>query len=187
MSTYKSLGGPSAGLVLTSDETLAQTIDAIAFPGLTANFDVAKTAALAITLADWMTFGAEYATAMIDSAITLARGLDDRGVPVFTTSEGPTQSHALALDVRSWGGGHPTALHLRRANLLTSTIGLPSGLDDGLRIGVNEIVRWGAGPDDMDPLAELMGRALGSDHPESMAADVSAFRRRFPTLHYIHC
>ena len=53
MSAYKSLAGPPSGLVVTNDAELAERIDAIAFPGLTANFDVAKSAALAITLLDW--------------------------------------------------------------------------------------------------------------------------------------
>src|SRR5262245_5812863 len=37
MSTYKSLGGPPSGLILTNESGLAQRIDAIAYPGLTAN------------------------------------------------------------------------------------------------------------------------------------------------------
>ena len=49
-STYKSLGGPAGGLVVTNDSKLAQRLDEIAYPGLTANFDAAKTAALGITL-----------------------------------------------------------------------------------------------------------------------------------------
>ena len=52
-STYKSLGGPAAGLIVTNEDAIAQRLDAISFPGLTANFDVAKSAALAITLLDW--------------------------------------------------------------------------------------------------------------------------------------
>ena len=52
MSTYKSLGGPAGGLLVTSDATLAERLDVIAFPGLTANFDAAKSAALAITMLD---------------------------------------------------------------------------------------------------------------------------------------
>jgi len=39
MSTYKSLGGPAGGLLLTNDAELAEKVDAIAYPGLTANFD----------------------------------------------------------------------------------------------------------------------------------------------------
>ncbi len=51
MSTYKSLGGPAGGLIVTREAEIAERLDRIAFPGMTANFDAAKSAALAITLA----------------------------------------------------------------------------------------------------------------------------------------
>ena len=57
MSTYKSLGGPPSGLIVTNEPELAKRLDAIAFPGLTANFDAAKSASLAITLLDWKEHG----------------------------------------------------------------------------------------------------------------------------------
>ena len=50
MSTYKSLGGPPGGLFVTRDAEIAERLDAIAFPGMTANFDAAKAAALASRL-----------------------------------------------------------------------------------------------------------------------------------------
>lgn len=53
MSTYKSLGGPAGGLLLANDAELAERIEAIAYPGLTANFDAGRTAALAQTMLDW--------------------------------------------------------------------------------------------------------------------------------------
>ncbi|MBO6512260.1 MAG: aminotransferase class I/II-fold pyridoxal phosphate-dependent enzyme, partial [Roseibium sp.] len=65
MSTYKSLGGPAGGLIVTNEADLSEKLDAIAFPGLTANFDVAKTAALAMSLLDWRDFGPAYAEAMV--------------------------------------------------------------------------------------------------------------------------
>ena len=61
MSTYKSLGGPPSGLIVTNDAAVAQRLDAIAYPGLTANFDAAKSAALAMTLLDWKVHGKAYA------------------------------------------------------------------------------------------------------------------------------
>jgi glycine hydroxymethyltransferase len=67
-STYKSLGGLAGGAVLTNDAELAERIDKIAFPGLTANFDIAKSAALAVTMLDWKVAGKAYAAAMIASA-----------------------------------------------------------------------------------------------------------------------
>ena len=186
MSTYKSLGGPTAGLIMTTDERLAERIEAIAFPGLTANFDAGNTAALAITLLDWVEHGSAYAEAMTAAATALASALSVRGVPVAQFGGVHTKSHAFALDVRRFGGGQATAELLRKANLLTSAIGLPTGPDDGLRVGLNELVRWGATTADMEPLADLIATALLSEAPETVADDVTAFRSRFSTLHYIN-
>ena len=81
MSTYKSLGGPAGGIVLTNRADLASRVDAIAYPGLTANFDVGVTAALAITLLDWLAVGPAYATAMVDNAVALAANWNDATFP----------------------------------------------------------------------------------------------------------
>ncbi|MEM9652701.1 MAG: aminotransferase class I/II-fold pyridoxal phosphate-dependent enzyme [Actinomycetota bacterium] len=184
MSTYKSLGGPTAGLIMTTDPSLAERIEAIAFPGLTANFDAGNTAALALTLADWLEYGVAYAEAMTAAAAVLAAALADRGVPVARFDAVHTRSHAFAIDVRAFGGGQATAERLRSANLLTSAIGLPSGPDDGLRVGTNELVRWGATATDMAPLADLIAAALAAGDPSEVAADVTAFRSRFTEVQY---
>ena len=180
MSTYKSLGGPPAGLIVTNEASIAESLDAIAYPGLTANFDAAKSAALAITLLDWKAHGPAYADEMIACAQQLAASLSNRGVPVYGDG---TQSHAFAVDATEWGGGHEAAKRLRRANLLTCAIGLPTSLDAGLRIGTNEIVRWGMTSSDMDELAELI--AAGLADPTATAPDVTAMRSRFRTLHHL--
>ncbi|MEZ5878998.1 MAG: aminotransferase class I/II-fold pyridoxal phosphate-dependent enzyme [Tepidamorphaceae bacterium] len=65
MSTYKSLGGPAGGLIVSNDAEIAEKLDRIAFPGMTANFDAAKSAALAVTMLDWRDFGEAYAKEMI--------------------------------------------------------------------------------------------------------------------------
>ena len=83
MSTYKSLGGPASGLIVTNDADIARKLDAIAFPGMTANFDAAKSASLAITLLDWKVHGRAYASAMVRTAKALAEALAERGLPVF--------------------------------------------------------------------------------------------------------
>ena len=190
MSTYKSLGGPPSGLIVTNEPDLAEQIDAIAFPGLTANFDAAKSASLAVALLDWKVHGNAYARTMAETALALARALDGRGVPVFAREQGFTTSHQFAIEAASYGGGQAAAKRLRRANILTCGIGLPSapveGDVNGLRIGTPEIVRWGMTPEHMDELAVLLARALGGDEePETVAAEVTAFRGRFSELHFV--
>ncbi|CAN5709778.1 serine hydroxymethyltransferase [soil metagenome] len=182
MSTYKSLGGPPAGLVLTDDEALAQRIDAIAYPGLTANFDVGNTAALALTLLDWIDDGPAYAATMASTAAALADALQGQDIPVFTTPDGPTSSHQFAVHADRWGGGQATAQKLRQANILASGIGLPAG--EGLRLGTPEAVRWGMTPADMPELADLVTAALEGD-PTTVAPKITRFRGRFTSLHYV--
>jgi glycine hydroxymethyltransferase len=189
MSTYKSLGGPAGGLVVTNDAKLAEKLDHIAFPGLTANFDVAKSAALAVTLLDWREFGSGYAKAMADTAQALARALDERGVPVFKTRNGLTRSHQFAIKARSFGGGQTVSAKLREANVLSCGIGLPEASVDGdmngLRLGTPEIVRWGMGPEHMPELAGLIAEALVGNDPATIAARVSQFRQRFDRLAFV--
>ncbi|WP_026534678.1 serine hydroxymethyltransferase [Arthrobacter sp. H14] len=189
MSTYKSLGGPPSGLAVTDDDELAQRLDVIAFPGLTANFDAGKTAALAVTMVDWKVAGADYARAMIDTAQALAAELADRSVEIFAAGRGGTTSHQFGIPAASYGGGQQVAHRLRKANLLACGIGLPAPLVEGdmngLRIGTPEIVRRGMRPADMPELAGFIARGLdpGTD-PEQVAPEVSAWRKQFDSIHF---
>lgn len=186
MSTYKSLGGPPSGLIVTNDADLARRIDAIAYPGLTANFDAGKTAALALTLLDWKVHGRAYARAMADTALALGRALADRGLSVFARDRGITTSQQFAIEAAAYGGGQAAARLLRRSNILACGIGLPidavAGDANGLRLGTPEIVRWGMTPRDMPELAGLIAAGLEG---REVAADVTAFRGRFRRLHYM--
>ena len=191
MSTYKSLGGPAGGLVLTNDAALAERLDRIAFPGMTANFDAAKSAALAITLLDWKDHGRAYAAKMVTTAKALAESLTERGIPVFTTGQGATSSHQFAIVAAEFGGGQTAAKTLRKANILACGIGLPidpvEGDMNGLRFGTPEIVRWGMTERDMPELAALIARALRSNaDSEALAAEVTNFRQRFRQLHFVN-
>ncbi|MEP4649638.1 MAG: aminotransferase class I/II-fold pyridoxal phosphate-dependent enzyme [Ilumatobacter sp.] len=183
MSTYKSLGGPAGGIVFTNRADLADRLDAIAYPGLTANFDVAVTTALAITLLDWLDVGADYAHAMTANAEALAAALDDLAVPVHTVGGVHTRSHQLVVDARRWGGGGEAAVRLRRGNLLASAIGLPGDEAAGLRFGTPEITRIGMTTTDMPELAALI--ASGLRDPDAVAGPTSELRRRFDTVHFV--
>lgn len=189
MSTYKSLGGPPGGLVVSNDAALAERLDAIAYPGLTANFDAGKVAALAVTLVDWKRHGPAYAQAMCETAQALAQALHRLGLPVYAIDQGATTSHQFALEAARWGGGQAAAKRMALAGLLACGIGLPiapvAGDINGLRLGVPEIVRLGMKPAHMEELASLIVRALG-DRPEQVSPDVEAFRQRFRELHFIN-
>lgn len=189
MSTYKSLGGPAGGLIVTNDADMAERLDAIAFPGMTANFDAAKSAALAMTLLDWRDHGAEYAQDMIDVARALAHALADKGIPIFAGEKGGTTSHQFAIEAAGFGGGQMAAKKLRDAGFLTCGIGLPitevEGDLNGLRIGTPEIVRFGVKVQHVPALTDLIARALVANDPATLAAETAALRQTFQKLHYV--
>jgi glycine hydroxymethyltransferase len=189
MSSYKSLGGPPGGLIVGTDAALFERIDAIAYPGLTANFDAGRVAALALGLLDWKAHGRGYARAMQVTACALAQALvDDHRLPVFARERGATDSHQFAIEAARWGGGQAAARKLEAARLLACGIGLP--IDDvpgdvnGLRLGTPEIVRLGFGPEHMRELAALIASALDA-RPQPEAT--TALRQRVATgpLRYV--
>lgn len=141
MSTYKSLGGPAGGLIVSNDAEIAKALDSIAFPGMTANFDVAKSAALAVTLLDWRDHGRAYASEMIAMAKSLAAALEAEGLPLFKTADGITMSHQFALCAAPYCGGQAASKLLRKNGFLACGIGLPipavEGDMNGLRIGTD--------------------------------------------------
>ena len=189
MSTYKSLGGPAGGLIVTNDAMIAERLDAIAFPGMTANFDAAKSAALAITLLDWVEHGAAYAKAMVDLAQALAQELEAHDLAVFRTAKGATSSHQFAIEAAAFGGGQAAARTLRRAGFLASGIGLPvapvAGDMNGLRIGTPELSRRGVTPEHAPKLADLIAEALRADDPADIAHRTAAFRAQFRGFHHM--
>ncbi len=189
MSTYKSLGGPAGGLIVSNDADMAERLDAIAFPGLTANFDAAKSAALAVSLLDWRACGTAYAAQMIDVARALAAALIAEGLPVFAAPQGGTRSHQFAIEAAEFGGGQAASKTLRKAGFLACGIGLPiadvPGDMNGLRIGTPELVRWGMTPDHAPRLAGLIAKGLRSDDPAGLLPEVSAFRQEFDQMHYV--
>lgn len=187
MSTYKSLGGPAGGLIVSNDADIIERLDNIAFPGMTANFDAAKSAALAVTMLDWRDFGDRYAAEMVAVAQSLAIALDSEGLPVFSGRGKFTDSHQFALLAEEFGGGQAAAKTLEKAGFLACGIGLPVppvlGDMNGLRIGTPELVRWGMTPEHTERLAKLISAGL-SGH--DTAEEVAQWRRSFSTLRFVH-
>lgn len=190
MSTYKSLGGPAGGLIVSNDAEIVERLDAIAFPGLTANFDAAKSAALAMTMLDWRDHGQAYAAEMIHLAQALAAALVAEGVPVFEGAEGHTSSHQFAVKAAAYGGGQAASKTLRKSGFLACGIGLPiapvEGDMNGLRIGTPELVRWGMTAADAPRLAQLIARGLVANDPGALTTEVADWRAGFDQLHFIN-
>jgi glycine hydroxymethyltransferase len=191
-STYKAFGGPPSGMILSNSAELAARLDQIAFPGLTANFDLARTAAMVMATLDLLEHGPAYAMTCLANAAALAEALADKGVRVHKVAErdGFTASQHVAVQAHPYGGGDRASNVMARANILASSIGLPIATlkDDanGIRLGTQEITRWGMKPADMPDVARLMACVLErGETPEQVRPDVIALRQQFQNLHFV--
>jgi glycine hydroxymethyltransferase len=190
-STYKTLGGPPGGLVVTNDPEIARRLDAVAYPGMTANFDCARVAALGVAAAELLEFGAAYARDCLANARALALALAADGFEVVAAAQGFTRSHHIAVDVHGLGGGAPVARRLEGANIILSKFilprdaGGPADRMSGLRLGLQEVTRRGVGADEMPRIARFLRRVvLEGEDPAVVGAEVRALRQRYGKVHY---
>src|SRR5690349_14725139 len=111
-STYKSFGGPPGGAIVTNDEALAERVATAVYPGLTANYDVARLPGLIAAALEHEQAAGAYADQCMANAAALAGGLAAAGLPVLGAARGFTASHHVAVDARPYGGGKAAALAL---------------------------------------------------------------------------
>jgi glycine hydroxymethyltransferase len=184
-STYKSFGGPAGGVIVGDDAELMERVSRAVYPGLTANYDLARLLPLGAAAVARADAAGAYADACIANARVLAAGLAAAGLPVLGGAPEFTDTHHVAVDVRALGGGTAVARRLAHRNLLLSEIGCPAadGPDPAgaIRIGTQTLTTLGFGPVDMVDIADVLAKAVadGADDPR-LRARVRAIRRRRP-------
>lgn len=190
-STHKTLPGPQHGILLANTEApdVTKRLASAAFPGVTSNHHLHTMAALAVSLAEHLAFGREYARQTVANARALAAALHERGFDVLGEPLGFTRSHTVAVRVTREGGGEAVARRLSDSGVITNKNLLPGDTSpkhpQGIRLGSPEVTRLGMREPEMVRIAELMDELLhqGRD-PASVATSVAEFKQRFTTLQY---
>ncbi len=190
-STHKTLPGPQHGIVLAEgvDDELAGRLRSGAFPGVTSNHHLHAMAALAVSLAEHLAFGREYAAKTVANARALAQALHDRGFDVLGERLGFTRSHTIAVRVEAEGGGAEVARRLAEAGVITNKNLLPGDRSPkrpgGIRLGTPEVTHLGMGEREMERIAELLHDLLHRGRPgEEIRARAAELKSEFSTLRY---
>ena len=188
-STHKTFFGSQRGVILSNqDDTEWRKIDKGAFPGSSSNHHLETLVALALSTYEMQEFGVEYARQVVANAKHLARSLHDRGFKVQAEEFGFTESHQVAIDMSSFGGGDAAARDLKDNRIIINMNLLPfEALDRvtnpaGVRIGVQEMTRVGMKEPEMDRIAELFRRCLMDK--KFVGDEVKEFRSGFQEVHY---
>ncbi|RLE42035.1 serine hydroxymethyltransferase, partial [Candidatus Woesearchaeota archaeon] len=113
------------------------------------------------------------------------------GFKVLGEKKGFTESHQVVLDVKEFGGGAPVAELLEKANIITNKNMIPGDTPEmvkrpsGLRLGTQELTRWGMREGEMEQIAEFFKRIIiDGERPEKVRGEVKEFRQNYLKIHY---
>ena len=162
------------------------SVDRGVMPGSSSSHQLHTLPGMLIAIREMAQFGREYAAQTVANAKALGQALTDEGVSVEAKEFGFTESHQLAINVTNFGIAKELARSLSdKNNIITNYNMLPGDKDaknpTGLRIGVQEMTRYGMKEDEMGELADLMKAGLQG---KIVKDEVIKLRSRFTDVHF---
>lgn len=192
-STHKTFFGPQRGVIasnITKESPLSKLwvdIKGRAFPGSTSNHHLGTLLALLMAAYEMNAFKEEYQPDVRKNARAFARALKSEGIDVEgDQADGFTETHQVVIRVRKYGTGNEIAQRLEKNNIITNYQALPddeSFLEaSGIRMGVQEMTRFGMKQQDFKTLAEYIADVIirNADVNEK----VKKFREQFLQMYY---
>jgi glycine hydroxymethyltransferase len=190
-STHKTFPGPQRGIILADLDAEGErkywpAADRGVFPGSSSNHHLHTLPALLVAIREMQHYAVTYATHIVQNAKALGQALEDEGIAVEARDFGFTASHQLAVNVSHYGGGGVVAQRLEANDIIVNYNLLPFDTDprspSGLRLGVQEITRYGMREGDVQRLAVLISEAIKGKQVQEA---VHVLRTEFQTLHYV--
>ncbi|QXJ33211.1 serine hydroxymethyltransferase [Saccharolobus shibatae] len=166
VSTHKTFPGPQGGAIFSDGSEVFKQVSRTIFPWFVSNHHLHRLPATAVTAIEMKYFGESYANQITRNSKALAEALAERGFKVIGENLGYTKSHQVAVDVRQFGGGNKIAKLLEDANIIVNKNLLPydkpENVSDpsGLRIGVQEMTRYGMKESEMEEIAEFFKKVI---------------------------
>ncbi len=191
-STHKTFFGPQRGVIAsnmsegTECDELWEAIVRRVFPGSVSNHHLGTLVGLLLAAYEMNAYKLDYQKVVIANAKAFARSLKDRGLTVEGDPRiGYTETHQVIVRV-GYGKGPLMAERLEENNIIVNYQGAPD--DEAfttascLRMGVQEMTRFGMKEGDFGQLAEYMSQVILHDRP--VAKEVSQFRKKFTQMKY---
>ncbi len=187
-STHKTFFGPQRGVVAGNFpkgsplRNLWLDIVSRAFPGSTSNHHLGTLLALLVASYEMNEFKQEYQQQVRLNAKAFARALKEKGIKVEgDESEGFTNTHQVLIRVKSYGNAQAIARRLEENNILTNYQALPEDETfleaSGIRMGVQEMTRFGMKEDDFDVLSGYIAEVIVGKR--NVKEEVREFRKNF--------
>jgi len=192
-STHKTFFGPQRGVIaskITKDSPFSKLwieIKSRAFPGSTSNHHLGTLLALLMATYEMNAFKKEYQSQVISNAKAFARALKDCGIDVEgDEKDGFTETHQVVIRVKKYGSGNELARRLEDNNIITNYQALPDDESflsaSGIRMGVQEMTRFGMEEKDFGSLAQFIADVIIRN--KNVKEEVKKFRSQFLVMKY---
>ena len=191
-STHKTFFGPQRGVIGsnmeegTEYEDLWEAIVRRVFPGSVSNHHLGTLLGLLMAAYEMNAFKSDYQKAILSNARAFAKALKDQGLTVEgDPGIGYTETHQVILRV-GYRMGPLMANRLEENNVVLNYQAAPD--DEGftsascLRMGTQEMTRFGMKENDFAQLAEYMKEVILHDRP--MGDKIAKFRNKFTEMRY---
>jgi len=192
-STHKTFFGPQRGLIagdIAKNSPLRNLwidIRSRAFPGSTSNHHLGTLVGLLMAAYEMNEFKIPYQAAVRANAKSFAMSLAGHGISVEgDPAERYTETHQVLQRIKAYGPGMAIARRLEDNNIVVNYQALPDDEtfleSSGLRLGVQEMTRFGMKAADFDRLAGYIADCVIRNKP--VKDEVAAFRKDFLEMDY---
>ena len=191
-STHKTFYGPQRGVIGVNYQKddlkygLWETIEARAFPGSVSNHHLGTQLGLLMAAYEMNQFKDEYQKAVVENAKYFAKCLKAEGLDVAGDSAiDYTETHQVVVSV-GYGTGPEVAERLESNNIILNYQATPDEegftASGALRMGVNEMTRFGFEKEDFAKLASIMADCILRGR--NVVEDVAKLRAEHRELRY---
>jgi aminomethyltransferase len=191
-STHKTFFGTQRGVIAsnmsegTEYDELWEAIVRRVFPGSVSNHHLGTLVGLLLAAYEMNAYKTDYQKEIVKNAKVFARSLKERGLTVEgDPKRGYTETHQVIVRV-GYGKGPLMAERLEDNNIIVNYQSAPD--DEAfttascLRMGVQEMTRFGMKEEDFGELAEYISGVIL--HNRSVSKEIAQFRKRFTEMKY---
>jgi glycine/serine hydroxymethyltransferase len=189
-STHKTYFGPQRGVVVSNLDKKSDfrkvwlEVKSRAFPGSTSNHHLGTLVALLMATHEMNAFKNDFQNQVLKNAKALAKYLVAAGIPVEgNPNDGYTQTHQVIIRISQFGDGQDIARRLENNNIVCNYQALPDDetflSSSGLRMGVQEMTRYGMKEADFETVAGFIADVVKNN--VNVKEDVSLYRKNFLT------
>ena len=153
--THKTLPGPTCGLIMTNNLDLANQFDTLINPDYLRNSQLHHIFSLILTLMELEIYGKQYSSSIVNNANFLAAALAKYKFDIIKVAPKYTYTHQIFISMQEYDArkfynkclDYGVSINLRNKELYKTC---------GLRIGTQEISRYGWTEKEMSDISEIL-------------------------------